>query len=189
MPEDKQPITDVEQPGKTTPPTTSKPVIVGNRPLLKDPMMVDEDKQPKSDQKAEAKPVDEKLSRNSAGPAKLEPLPDSPKPEAPINDPSVPAMPTEAEAANEKDQPVKKKPGEAVAAESRLKHQSAIEKLADSRQYVLPINTVERRRNRRAILIGGILALILILAWLDIALDAGLIRLGGLQPITNFFPN
>ena len=38
-----KPIADVSHPGKSAPSSTSKPVIVTNRPILKDPMMVDED--------------------------------------------------------------------------------------------------------------------------------------------------
>lgn len=69
------------------------------------------------------------------------------------------------------------------------KHQKEIQKLAESKQYYLPINTIENRRSKRVVIFGIILSVILIIAWIDIALDAGLIELGGIKPVTSFFSN
>jgi hypothetical protein len=37
--------------------------------------------------------------------------------------------------------------------------------------------------------LGVLLSLVLILAWADIALDAGIIQLGNVKPVTHFFSN
>jgi hypothetical protein len=62
-----------------------------------------------------------------------------------------------------------------------------LEQLIDSKKYFLPINTVEHRRSRRFIMLGVVVALLLALAWVDIALDAGIIHLDGVKPLTHFF--
>ncbi|HET7320795.1 MAG TPA: hypothetical protein VFI84_04425, partial [Candidatus Saccharimonadales bacterium] len=38
--EDEQKLFDVARPGKSTPSSSSKPIIITNRPLLQDPMVV-----------------------------------------------------------------------------------------------------------------------------------------------------
>jgi hypothetical protein len=37
--------------------------------------------------------------------------------------------------------------------------------------------------------LGVVLAIVLALAWADIALDAGLIQINGVKPVTHFFSN
>ena len=69
------------------------------------------------------------------------------------------------------------------------KHDAAIQKLIDSKKYELPINSVEQRRSKRVVVFGVALSLILIVAWADIALDAGLIHISGIKPVTHFFSN
>lgn len=61
---------DVEEPGTSAPSSTSKPVIVTNRPILKDPMVVEA-----TDEKAD-KPAEktDAAVRGSSGKPKLEPL-------------------------------------------------------------------------------------------------------------------
>jgi hypothetical protein len=76
-------------------------------------------------------------------------------------------------------------PAEVEAAE-QAKHDEAIQKLVDSKQYNLPINTIENRRTKRFVALGVLLALVLGVAWADIALDAGLVSVSGL-PHTKFF--
>jgi hypothetical protein len=80
------------------------------------------------------------------------------------------------------------KKAEAEAAE-QARHDAALQELVDSKQYALPINTVERRQTKRFVLLGIGLSVLLILIWLDIALDAGIFKLGGLKPVTHFFSN
>jgi hypothetical protein len=73
-----------------------------------------------------------------------------------------------------------------AAADQVAKHQAAIDKLADSQQYYLPINSVEKRRSQRFIGLGILLSLLLVVAWADVALDAGLISLSNI-PHSHFF--
>jgi len=61
------------------------------------------------------------------------------------------------------------------------------EKIITSKQYFLPINSAEHRRSKRRALVILVVALIIVVVWADIMLDAGLIKINGLHPLTNFF--
>ncbi|HSW85521.1 MAG TPA: hypothetical protein VLF79_02835 [Candidatus Saccharimonadales bacterium] len=77
----------------------------------------------------------------------------------------------------------------AAEVEAQAKKDEAIDKLAETKQYYLPIDTVEKKRSRRVVALGIFLSLLLIVAWADIALDAGLIKIEGIKPVTHFFSN
>lgn len=187
---------DVDRPGKSAPPTTSKPVIVSNRPLLKDPMVVDEEA-------ASQEGASEKQElAHSAGP-KLKPLEEPPKPEPepePKPEPEAadetPAAETEATAEDDappaksapKSEAKPKQKDEAAAAE-QAKHDAAIQELIISQKYELPINSVEKRKAKHFVVLGIFLAILLALAWGDIAADAGIIHINGVKPVTHFFSN
>lgn len=76
---------------------------------------------------------------------------------------------------------------ETAKLEAAAKKLEAIEALADSRQYFLPINTVERRRSKIVSLLGLVLIMALGLLLFDLLLDVGFIRINGLHPVTHFF--
>jgi hypothetical protein len=76
-----------------------------------------------------------------------------------------------------------------AAAEAQAKHDEAIQKLVESKQFFLPINAVEKRKTKRFIALGVVCSLLLLLAWADIALDAGLVQIPGVKPVTHFFSN
>jgi len=78
---------------------------------------------------------------------------------------------------------------EAAAEAEQAKHEEGIQKLIDGKQYFLPINAIEKRRTQRVVLLGIVLAVVLAVAWVDVALDAGLIQLGSVKPVTHFFSN
>lgn len=208
---------DVEQPGKSAPAATSKPVIVTHRPIMKDPMMVEDDEStgnaPKEDLAHAIGPKLQPLSKPEepeAGPKtnKEEPAaePDSSESETakpavepekkPENEPEAPE-PDEGEPDEDRvpesrpagqDSAEPKQKAEADAA--RKKEQAiAVEKLIMSGKYRLPINSVEKRKTKRFVALGILLAIILVLVWADIALDAGLIKAGGVKPVTHFFSN
>lgn len=62
------------------------------------------------------------------------------------------------------------------------------EKLIESKQYYLPINGTERqRRSLDRMILVFVVVLLLALVWLDIVMDAGIFKLGGVQPLTHFF--
>lgn len=220
--QEKKPIADVEEPGKSAPAPTSKPVLVTNRPVLQDPMVVGQ-----NDEKDDEKPA-EKRDLKRTGTPTIQPLntpdKDDSSATAEADKPAVGSTAIEAEeppepklpeksagepAADERpvpETPPSDKHGTAIGsdqgrpvtdAEKKLqaeateqaKHDAAIQKLVDEGQYVLPINTVEKRKAKNFIVLGAILAIVLVLAWLDIALDAHIISLGGIHPVTHLFSN
>ncbi len=246
-PTDAKPIVDVAHPGKSAPSGNSKSVIVSNRPLLKDPMVVADDSKTPDDNPSQNPPTKIKVkgpdkpdlqpltaplleteapddatetTGQTVKPAKPAPLPKpepEPEPKPGLKHEKVVKPPQDAAPADElaEDKPGVTEDGDGdtpktddaekaaegqtpakgsteqldTEAAKQAEHQAAIEKLADSKQYYLPINTVEKRRTRRFVAIGIILSLLLIVAWADVALDAGLIRIHGLKPITHFFSN
>lgn len=68
----------------------------------------------------------------------------------------------------------------------KAEHDANVQKIIDSKTYELPITTEETRRSTRMTLLGVLLAIILGVAWIDVALDAGLIQLAGV-PHTTYF--
>jgi hypothetical protein len=120
-----------------------------------------------------------------------------PKPEAQVPEP-VPEP--EEPGDNNSDGSSDDKPGEEKAKSAaekseqdaqaeQAKHDEEIQKLVDSKQYVLPINAVEKRKSKHFVIFGVILAIFLAVAWADVALDAGLVDIGGVKPVTHFFSN
>jgi cobalamin biosynthesis Mg chelatase CobN len=215
-------IVDVEEPGTSAPSSTSKPVIVTNRPLLKDPMVKEEKKNDISEQ---SDSIPAPALASSSNKSRLQPLVDSisPDDESLAVEPKTPQVSEAAEPetttstpesepeqkasgseASEADAPQSQmlddaqaddklkstaaKQAEVEAAE-QVKHDAAVQKLVDTKRYELPINTVEERQSRKFIMLGIVLMAVLILVWLDIALDAGIIKLGGLHSATHFFSN
>ncbi len=184
-------IIDVSHPGKTAPSGTSKPVIVTNRPILKDPMMVS----------------DEATSAAATGvPEKEVPALDKPSTKPDLH-PSAEAVTASdaVKSAHQAEEPkladdqvsqdenaspaAQTAEQEEVEADKQAKHDAEIQKLVEAKQYFLPINSVEQRRTKRFVVLGILLSLLLGLAWVDIALDASLIQVGSVKPITHFFSN
>lgn len=230
-------VFDVSRPGKSAPTATGKPIIVTNRPMLQDPMVVeDQPKEAASPAKAKVtiQPITitsdedanagEAVKVTKAEPSEVAPpKPDeAPAPTPELEQPPVPEVaekPSEASAAapeaEPKEEPVKPThepideqaaepaddstqkpmtPEEQDAAakkaeEEEAEHEAAINKLVESQQYFLPINSVENRKTKRFVALGVILIFVLGIAWVDIALDAGLIHVGGLKAVTHFFTN
>jgi type IV secretory pathway VirB10-like protein len=251
---DSKKIADVARPGKTAPSGNSKSVIVSNRPIMKDPMVVVEEAT-EADEKVTAKPSESviaPLSDSSEDKIKsIKPDDDSPEPklkkeddkktiavlaneaavkkeesdepeEAEAGGPKLeeqepsesdePAVPEPAESANETEPDKATEHTAADDSKSEIstneadtsktvtevdaeelaekeKHDIAIQKLIDSKQYNLPINSVEKRRSKRVVIFGVLLSILLIAAWVDIALDANIIELNGINPVTHFFSN
>jgi hypothetical protein len=176
----KTPRPDVDKPGKSAPPATSKPVIVSNRPLLKDPMVVDEEAV------SENEATEKEELAHSTGP-KLKPLkePATTSTDTKENQPAEDETPPTENDTKPQPEP---KPGHDTGP-NQTKHGADIQKLIDSRKYELPINAVEKRKTKRFVVLGVFLAILLALAWADIALDAGLVKVSGIKPVTHFFSN
>ncbi len=225
MPESKRaagkPISDVARPGKTPPAGTSKPVIITNRPVLKDPMVIENNKSPDDNSTSSKSSTDVKLQPTTA--PLLEPdaskTEDAPATETVVHHEKILAKsstaPTVEEAKSETEpdtagQSAEKevpKPDETADSENsdipspqqtdkaaidnerakQAEHEAAIQKLVESKQYFLPINSVEKRRTKRFVALGILVSLLLAITWVDVALDAGLIKLHGVQPVTHFF--
>jgi hypothetical protein len=206
----KKHIPDVEKPGKSAPAATSKPVLVSNRPILKDPMVVE--KADGEDGQAEAESHGKK-DLSHGNPPVIQPS-DEPKPDDKPSEPSAvssePPKTDEPETPNKspEDEPASPKVAEpepagsdqtkpttdaekklAAEAAKRAEHEAEIQRLVDEGHYILPINTTEKRKAKRFMALGVVLAVLLVLAWLDIALDARIISLGGLHAPTHFFSN
>jgi hypothetical protein len=76
-----------------------------------------------------------------------------------------------------------------IEAAKQAEHDQTIQKMIDSKDYALPITNTEKRRSRRVVIFGAVLSIILLLAWVDIALDAGILHISGIKPVTHFFSN
>lgn len=204
-------IMDVAHPGKSAPSASSKPVIVTNRPILKDPMMLDEAAKPEGEsisktvsRKVEVKPADAPTSapevadpkaadKTIAQLAEEAAARDTKKP-APEPKPEESKEPKEdKEDTTESSDVVTPAAEEAADEEAKLdetaKQDAALNKLVESKQYFLPINAVEKRRTKRVMVLGILLSVILAAVWVDIALDAGIIQLDSVKPVTHFFSN
>lgn len=197
-------VTDVAHPNTSTPSDTSKPIIT-HRPMIKDPMMVDGKAQP------ETEPEEEKLPIKKTGEAKLKPLDDTAPQAAPDDgadndEAEKPEKPEEA-GADSSDSAEETKDAEDDAGsdkagktgktgtepktkpETEPEEDPKIRKLIESKKYFLPLNAVEHRRSARFAAVGVILALVLAAAWVNVALDAGLIHIDGIKPVTHLFSN
>lgn len=73
------------------------------------------------------------------------------------------------------------------AEEEKAAKAAELEKLVESKKYFLPINAVQLRRNKLRVLLLFIICIILAAALLDISLDAGVLKINGIQPLTHFF--
>ncbi len=231
-------VFDVAKPGASVAQATARPVIVSNRPLMQDPMMLTEQAEPTSapaitttkivikpiseDDESSKTPTPEKPSTDeeassasdkpvvtnsitpppsAAEPAANPPAPEEEAPAASEGKAAEPETTKTEEPAEEAESSRGDEDGEQSAAEktkteqetaaleAETKHQAELDKLVESKQYVLPINAVEKRRSKQAVLLGILLILVLAAAWTDVAMDSGLIHIKGLSPVTHFFQN
>jgi hypothetical protein len=75
----------------------------------------------------------------------------------------------------------------AAADDAEAKRQAELQVMIETKKFYLPINTAETQRTKEFIAAGILLSIVLGAFWIDIALDAGLVHLGGLKAITHFF--
>lgn len=179
-------IMDVSRPGTTAPSDTSKPVIVNNRPMLKDPIIAKTSDQVSDVPEKEAPSVGPEKGKITIEPPAKDPNQADDKDQEEVPEKAVETHDSMED--EDENDPVKQTAEQANAeAEKIAKHEAEIDKLAESKQFFLPINSIEDRKTKRFILIGVVLSLVLAVVWIDIALDAGLIKLGGLKSLTHFF--
>lgn len=196
----KNKLFDVARPGKTPASPSARPLVVSNRPMLKDPMMADD--------KREAKEVTEKDNDNDktlpASPAKTVPVP----PEANNRDNEDKNESSDPKEAKEQETSTKQtdETGDSVTEsapaddkQSRAPQQAQanqqeeqikaelINKLITEKKYFVPIGEVTRRRaNRKALIILAVL--ILAGAAIYLLIDAGIIKTSFKLPL-DLIPN
>jgi hypothetical protein len=237
-------VFDVSPPGKTPAPQTSKPVIVGNRPMLQDPMMVDSEK-PSPDPLGEES-TESKLSETSPWSSQItidrpaenqhpkeevkvvpeetkvevDPVPETTrkdeesKPDAtekvddPVDDKN--AETDDKKPIEESEQPTTTKTdiveggsqddtipseedkkhepttAELEAAKKEVERQTELEKLIESKQYALPINSVQHKKTSRTFLYVLLVLVVLVVA-ADLVLDSGVWKTSVNIPHTHFF--
>ena len=189
------PIIDVARPNESAPSATSISVIVNNRPILRDPMMVaaidtsadEPDRIASVSTKINIQPSEnkneiknEELVTEVAQP-KTDPLVQEEQTAKTVDhsENSIVAD-NQSDNKNELDDQI-------IETQEQAKHDAEISEIIESKRYYLPIDTVEKRRTKRFVLIGASVSILLILIWIDVALDAGLIKLGGLKALTHIF--
>jgi hypothetical protein len=189
-------IIDVAHPGQSAPSPNSKSVIISHHPMLQDPMV-------NAEKSSETTVIEEVKATRAARPvlqpgADLSPAEksdDEAKADAPqVADDAEPASKAEVDSEEAKS----KQPGTGKAVptdqdtviiedDADTKRRTEIQEIIDEKKYYLPIVTVETKRTKQFVIGGIILSIVLALAWADIALDAGLIHIGGLKSLTHFF--
>lgn len=191
-------IIDVARPNETAPSDTSVPVIVNNRPLLRDPMMANESQSidkpatetPKlspTATKINIQPLgykeDEVVDTEDKGKEsdKVEIVPaEEVAPSTQDQSENIISVENQAETKTEEEKNV-------IESEEQAKYDADLQELVVSKKYYLPINTVQKRRTKRFVAIGVGVTILLVVIWIDIALDAGLIKIGGLKALTHIF--
>ncbi len=216
-------IFDIARPG-TLPPAsaTARPVIVTNRVLMQDPMMVpvkhsageiaENDASgnlpiqpspkiivaPLSAGETEAgsgETVASNVAANTQNvsassvdgiaPTGKQPAEEPPKPASPGVLDAAPPVSDATDEFGEADQ--KSLAQQTAEAEAKIKAEEEYNKLIDEKTYFLPINSVENRRSKHVFTFGALLILVLVLLWVDIAMDAGFVTIPGIQPLTHLF--
>lgn len=204
-------IFDIAHPNHSAPSNTSRPVIVNNRPILRDPMMsieastdskpVDDSAlplrvstkiniQPISDDKTDeidTRVEDEPVIENEVEPIQpVEPV---------IEDKTEPVQPeikpvdnseNDIEAVNQLESKTEQDKS-VIDAEIQEKHEAELDGLVENKDYFLPINTATQKRTKNFVVIGVVVSVLLVVVWVDLALDAGLIKIGGLKALTHIF--
>ena len=149
-----------------------------------------------------AKPEPKKEDKSVLKEATAADMPPKPKPApapAPIPAPPIPATPTTndsvpaADADEEGDGDGQLAPNQIVDQAKRKEASDQASKLADqekiidSQQFFLPISDQEKRKGMEFTLLVLVIVLALTVVWFDLMLDAGILKVGGLQSFTHFF--
>lgn len=171
--ETKKPVMDVEKPGTTPASATSRPVIVGRGPAIKDPMV--NDNNPETAEQATPQPLPSAKKRT------IQPLTDQPK-ETETEPKPAPASDQIAENELAPDLPQTEEAEKAAAAEAEeqlseeeRKRQELVDKLVLEKKYFVPTGAVQKKRTvRNTILL--FLAFIVLLSAAVLAVDAELIQ-------------
>ncbi len=203
-------LADVTHPGHSAPSPNSRSVIVSHRPIMRDPMMsanlpglskseeeIDTTTlptatasvsrvsggvvQPLSNNATDSSPIAPEINQDDAKPKASEPSSTTAK-----KDDEQPQSTSSSEA-NLGTKDAQTEAELAAAEDAETERQAKLQSMIESKQFFLPINTVEKQRTKQFVAAGSLLSVLLIVVWADIALDAGLIKLGNLHALTHFF--
>lgn len=202
-------------PGRTPASATSRQIILKNS-TVSDPMVVEKPDgeaagapplTPPSGKKLVIQPLHDDIGTASMKPQPVEPtdeastneeVPKRDNPETiadlPVND-EAKAKPSSEEISTDNNVPaapqktVKDIPDEPIDddAQQALERELKVQRMVESEEYFLPIETSEQRRSRTVVVFGIVLILVLALAWLDVAIDAGIISNTLNLPHTSLF--
>lgn len=178
--EAKKPVMDVEKPGTTPASATSRPVIIGRGPAIKDPMVneakSEDEEQPASQPLAPAKkktiqplsdqPASDDESNSDTLPAETD---GKPGPEAAEPTPELTPAEEEATAKSEAADVAQK------LSDEELKRQQLADKLTAEKKYFVPIGAVQKKRTARTTALL-LIVIILIIGGALLAIDAELIQ-------------
>ena len=184
---------DVSRPGKVPPSSTSRPTLVTNRIMLKDPMVTED----QAAAEAPVKPTNEKVAgetiiappdKKEAAPAKPEEKPEAKadntetKPEeAKKPEPSSPEVDESVTTRSETEKKAEKELADAAA------KQEAFEKIITDKTYVLPIHERgDPKSSSTKMLVVILVLLVLAVVAADLLLDAGIVK-STVRPATDFF--
>jgi len=204
-------VFDVAKPGKTAAGASGRPLIVGNRTLMQDPMVVkDASEKDVLPTAPELDPIDQPSGSPpeiKQAPEIMKPSPINIKPIEPIKDEKVTAdkPPEESEtppvteqtnldseetaenkssndaAVNTLAEQVVKNRQDKKEQDAEVARSAEIEKLIEDKKYFVPIGEKKRRRSIRHILVGTVLVIILGLLLVDVLMDTGVININNIQ--------
>lgn len=194
----KKTISDVDKPGTTPADATSRPVIVGHGPTMKDPMVTADTKDTDNDTPSAAKlrvAPKKVIAPLSPEEASVEETPQEPVSEE--VDPEKSESTKETPAKTEPAKPESPKPADDSASDSAVvdavldqanvtkhadiednaavKRQELVNKLVAEKKYFVPLATAQHRRNNKIAIIVLAATLPLIVGGL-LAVDAGIIE-------------
>lgn len=175
-------IFDVAKPGAPAmaPSGNSRSIIIKHQ-TVQDPMVVaaaGESKKPKAEKLSEEPQTAPAIASPSSKKTVIQPLHDT------IEElPHKHEMPTPVPEVVNIEKPVIDDEGES------LRRTERINQLVASQELFLPIETSEQRRSKRTAIFGALFIIILLAAWYDVSLDAGLLSNTYNLPHTSFFGN
>lgn len=189
--EEKKSMADVAKPGSTSPDTSSKPVIISNRPMVKDPMVNEETSDSVIDNKDENVTADSPSKGRVIKPisdnhdsVKEEAQPEKEKKEESSDEAVVDAVVSQATDKNKK----------ARETEENEARRAANDKLIESKKYFVKVKAPKAKRHKRTAL-ALLLVVFIGLMGVGAAADAELIGLSvpfdfikKTQPVTASVP-
>lgn len=128
-----------------------------------------------------AEPVANEKAEESKAADQVEPAPEETKPAEKTAVPDDAPSPDTAGLDQTKDEKA------AAELEAAAKQEEEIHKLVESKEYFLPINSVEKRRSKITGTVGFVVIVLLALLLINIMLDVGTLTIPGVKPLTNLF--